>query len=311
MAKEMRAVLAQALIDLMEKNDKVVVLDADLANADGIKKVFKAFPERGIDVGISEQNMASVAAGMAATGALPFIVTFTPFATRRICDQVTISIAYAKRNVKIIGTDPGITAELNGGTHMSVEDVGVLRSIPGMVIFEPADGEELARAIPAIAEYDGPVYVRVKRKNQDDVYEEGKCNFDLFKADILREGKDVSLFACGIMVTEALKAAALLAEEGICAEVVNVHTIKPIDAETVAASVKKTGCAVTCDNHNVIGALGSAVAETLAKKYPAPVEMIGMQDRFGQVAKLPFLIGEYQMTAEDIAAAAKKAIARK
>ena len=163
MAKEMRAVLAQALIDLMEKNDKVVVLDADLANADGIKKVFKAFPERGIDVGISEQNMASVAAGMAATGALPFIVTFTPFATRRICDQVTISIAYAKRNVKIIGTDPGITAELNGGTHMSVEDVGVLRSIPGMVIFEPADGEELARAIPAIAEYDGPVYVRVKR----------------------------------------------------------------------------------------------------------------------------------------------------
>ena len=138
MAKEMRAVLAQALIDLMEKNDKVVVLDADLANADGIKKVFKAFPERGIDVGSSEQNMASVAAGMAATGALPFIVTFTPFATRRICDQITISIAYAKRNVKIIGTDPGITAELNGGTHMSVEDVGVLRSIPGMVILRPA-----------------------------------------------------------------------------------------------------------------------------------------------------------------------------
>lgn len=307
---EMRQVLAEVLDKMMEKNDKIIVIDADLARANGTMALRDKYPERAFDVGIAEQNMAAMAAGMAAYGFVPFIGSFTPFATRRICDQITISIAYAKRNVKIIGTDPGISAELNGGTHMSMEDIGVIRSISGIVIFEPVDAVQLAKALPVIVEYDGPVYIRMFRKTSPIVFKDDYV-FDLFKADLIREGKDVTLFATGIMVDESLKAAEMLKIEGIAAEIINIHTIKPIDREAVVKSAKKTGAVVTCENHNVIGGLKSAVAEVLADEYPVPVKAIGVQDHFGEVAKMDYLKKKYHMTAEDIVKAAKEAIAMK
>ncbi|MFZ5353301.1 MAG: transketolase family protein [Bacillota bacterium] len=307
---EMRQILAATLDSLMEKNEKIVVIDADLAKANGTLALRKKYPERAFDVGIAEQNMASAAAGMAAYGYIPFIGSFTAFATRRICDQIAISIAYAKRNVKIIGSDPGITAELNGGTHMSMEDIGVLRSIPGMVIFEPTDGMQLAKALPKIVDYNGAVYIRLFRKPAPRVFNED-YEFDLFKAVTLKEGNDISLFASGIMVDECLKAGELLKAQGIKADIINIHTIKPIDKDTVIASAKKTGAVVTCENHNIIGGLKSAVAEVLAEEYPVPIKSIGVRDHFGEVAKVDYLKNKYGMTAEDIAAAATEAIKMK
>ncbi len=307
---EMRQVLAEVLSELMDKDERIVVIDADLARANGTAGLREKYPGRAFDVGIAEQNMAALAAGMAAYGLVPFIGTFTPFATRRICDQITISIVYAKRNVKIIGTDPGISAELNGGTHMSMEDIGVIRSIPGIVIFEPVDAIQLAKALPAILEYDGPIYIRMFRKATPAVFKDD-YRFDLFKADMIKEGKDVTLFASGIMVNEALKADELLKAEGIDAEIINIHTIKPIDREAVAASARKTGAVVTCENHNIIGGLKSAVAELLAEEYPVPIKAVGVRDHFGEVAKMEYLKKKYHMTAEDIVKAAKEAIAMK
>lgn len=308
--KEMRQVFGSILEEMMEKDERIVVIDIDLAKANGTMKLRDKFPERAFDVGIAEANAASIAAGMAAYGFVPFVTTFTPFATRRMCDQVAISVTYAKRNVKIVGTDPGISAELNGGTHMSMEDIGVLRSIPNIVIFEPADNMQLAKALPQIVDYDGPMYIRMFRKANPAVYGDD-YEFNLFKADIVREGKDVTLFAMGMMVNEALKAVEMLKAEGIEAELIDVHTIKPIDRETVIASAKKTGAVVTCDNHNVMGGLKSAVAEVLIEECPVPLKAIGVQDHFGEVAKMDYLKKKYHMTAEDIIAAAKEVISKK
>lgn len=307
---EVRQVLADELGKIMEKDERIVVIDSDLARANGTLSLRDKFPERAFDVGIAEQNMAAVAAGMASYGFIPFIGSFTPFATRRICDQITISIAYAKRNVKIIGSDPGITAELNGGTHMSMEDMGVLRSIPTMTIFEPVDAVQLKKALPQIIEHDGPVYIRLFRKAAPIVFDEN-YEFNLFKADILKEGKDVTLFATGIMVKEALDAVEILKSEGIDAEVINIHTIKPIDKETIVASAKKTGAVVTCENHNVVGGLKAAVAEVLIEECPVPLKAIGVQDHFGEVAMMDYLKKKYKMTAQDIANAAKEVVAKK
>lgn len=307
---EIRQVLADELEKLMEKDERIVVIDADLARANGTLGLRDKFPERAFDVGVAEQNMAAVAAGMASYGFIPFIGSFTAFATRRICDQITISITYAKRNVKIIGSDPGISAELNGGTHMSMEDIGVLRSIPGMTIFEPVDAMQLKKALPKIVEYDGPVYIRLFRKAAPVIFDEN-YEFDLFKADVVKEGTDVTLFATGIMVKEAMDAAEMLKTEGLNAEVVNIHTIKPIDRETVVASARKTGAVVTCENHNVVGGLKAAVAEVLIEECPVPLKAIGVQDHFGEVAMMDYLKKKYHMTAEDITAAAREVIAKK
>ena len=303
----MRDVFCNTLIKLMKSDKNIVVIDADLAKADGTMPVRKAFPKRALDVGIAEQNMASIAAGLSSYGFKPYITTFTPFATRRICDQIAISIAYAKQNVKIIGTDPGISAELNGGTHMSVEDIGVLRSIPDMVIFEPVDAVQLEKALPVINAYDGPVYIRLFRKEQPEVFGP-KYRFDLFKADVLEKGRDVTVFASGIMVAQSLEARRILKEKGVDAEIVNVHTLKPIDADTVLSSVAKTGCAVTAENHNVIGGLGSAVKEVVSEVNPIPVISVGIPDCFGEVGKMPYLKEKFKMTVSDIVAAAEKAV---
>ena len=306
---EMRAVYAECLAKLMEEDRHVCVLDADLGKASGTLGLRPRFPEQMFDCGVAEQDMASIAAGLSSYGFKPWIESFTPFATRRICDQVAISIAYAGRNVKIVGTDPGIAAELNGGTHMSMEDIGVLRSIPGMVIFEPVDPVQLRAAMPVLNAYEGPVYVRLFRKELPTVFEEG-YEFDLFKADTIKEGKDLSIFVTGFLTRDVIEASRLLAEEGIDAEIINVHTIKPIDKETVVASARKTGTVLTVENHNVIGGLQSAVLEALAEE-KIPVCAVGVEDRFGEVGKLPYLREAMGLTVENIVAKAKKAVSLK
>ena len=306
---EMRAVYAECLAGLMEQDRHVCVLDADLAKASGTRGLYERFPEQMFDCGVAEQNMASIAAGLASYGFKPWIESFTPFASRRICDQIAISICYARRNVKIVGTDPGVAAELNGGTHMSMEDIGVLRSIPGMVIFEPVDSVQLRAAMPVLNAYEGCVYMRLFRKELPDVFGPD-YKFELFKADTLRLGTDLTIFVSGLPTADTLAAAETLAGEGISCEVVNVHTIKPIDADTVLAAARKTGAVLTVENHNVVGGLHSAVVETLARER-IPVCAVGVPDRFGEVGKLPYLREVMGLTAENIADAARKAAALK
>ena len=303
---EMRAMYAQCLGELMERDEKLVLLDADLSKACGTFPLRKRFPDRIYDCGVAEQNMISIAAGLASYGYKPWAESFAPFATRRVCDQIAISVCYAKRSVKIVGTDPGIAAELNGGTHMSLEDMGVVRSIPGLVIFEPTDTVQLKAAMPVLHAYEGPVYMRMNRKEFPTVFPEG-YRFDLFKADLLRAGTDVTILVAGLMVSESLQAAETLAAEGISCEVINVHTIKPIDRETILASAKKTGVIVTAENHNVIGGLRSAVLEALAHD-PVPVWAVGVEDRFGEVGKLPYLKEALGLNAAHVAAVVREAV---
>ena len=254
--------------------------------------------------------MASIAAGMSSYGLIPFICSFTPFATRRICDQIAISICYANQNVKIVGTDPGISAEYNGGTHMSFEDIGVLRSIPNMVIFEPVDNAQLINIFPQILKYKGPVYIRKFRKNIPDIFDANE-KFDLFKSKVIKEGTDVSIFCSGLTTNDVLEADKILQSENINAEIINIHTIKPIDSEGILRSIRKTGCAVTVENHNIIGGLRSAIAEVSASECPVPIECIGINDKFGQVGKIPYLKETYHMTSNDIVDAVHKVLKRK
>ncbi len=306
----MREAFGNTLAEMMRNDKRICVLDADLASCNGTAKLQKEFPERAFEVGIAEQNMASVAAGLSSYGFIPFITSFTPFATRRICDQIAISIAYAKQNVKIVGTDPGISAQLNGGTHMSMEDVGVLRSIPTMVIFEPVDNRQLIQALPQIVEHKGPVYIRMFRKDCPDVFEED-YKFELFKADNLKKGSDVTIFASGIMVEKSLKAAEKLKADGIDAEIINIHTIKPIDAEAVVESLNKTHCAVVAENHNIVGGLFSAVSEVAVQNCPVPIFPVGVKDAFGEVGRLGELAEKFEMTEKNIIMAAEKAVSSK
>ena len=307
---EMRKMFANELEKLMNENENIVLLNADLAKPNGFGDFSSKFPERAINVGIAEQNMASIAAGMSSYGFIPFICSFTPFATRRICDQIAISICYAKQNVKIIGSDPGISAEYNGGTHMSFEDIGVLRSIPNIVIFEPVDNAQLKNLLPQIIDYKGPVYIRMFRKSMPDIFDDNET-FNLFKAKKIKDGKDVSIFCSGIMVDETLKANKKLEEMGINAEIINIHTIKPIDEESIISSVQKTKAAVTVENHNIIGGLRSAVSEVICENYPVPVRSVGIRDTFGQVGKMPYLKEVYKMTEKDIISAVVAALEAK
>lgn len=306
----MRQVLAAELSNLMEKNENIVLIDADLSKPNGLANLKKQFPLRAMDIGIAEQNMACIAAGMSSYGLIPFISTFTPFATRRICDQIAISCAYAKQNVKIIGTDPGISAEYNGGTHMSFEDVGVLRSIPEIVIFEPTDNVQLKKALPQIVAHYGTVYIRTFRKEILDVFDDN-CEFDLFKASKIQDGNDISIFCSGIMVQETLKANKILKELGINSDIINIHTVKPLDKKSVLNSVKKTKCALTVENHNVIGGLKSAISEVIAEEFPVPLRAIGINDEFGQVGKMPYLKEIYKMRDVDIVEKVKELMALK
>ena len=307
---EMRAAFANSLGLLMEQDSRILIVDADLSKANGTFALKEKFGERMFNVGVQESNMASFAAGLASYGFVPIITTFTPFASRRIFDQITISVAYAKSNVKIVGTDPGIAAEMNGGTHMSFEDAGLIRALPGMVVFEPCDNMQLQKALPQIMAHEGPVYIRLFRKLCPNVFDES-YKFELFKADKIREGVDVTLFTSGVLVKQALDAALLLEVDSISAEVINIHTWKPVDVSMIVESVQKTRCAVTCENHSIINGLGSAVSEVTAENCPVPVLRIGARDRFGVVGKMDYLLKELQMTAEDIAEKAKEVITLK
>lgn len=301
---EFRQALEKTLEKLMEEDQKICILDADLSKPNGTAPLYQKFPDRCFDVGIQEANMIGVAAGLAAYGFKPIALSFAPFATRRVCDQIAVSVSYAKQNVKIIGTDPGITAELNGGTHMSFEDIAVLRSIPNMTIYDAVDANQLAQALPQIMAYEKCVYIRMPRKLSYSVFDD-QYQFKLFKADVITKGNDITLLASGIMVYEALKAVQILQEANISVELISVNTIKPLDEETILQSVKKTNHVVTCENHNVIGGLYSAVCELLSSKYPVKVDAIGIKDRFGQVGKYDDLLKEYQLTKDDICQAVK------
>ncbi len=307
---ELREGLANALLERMATDDRILIMNADLGASMKTGEIEKTYPDRAIEVGIAEQNMASMAGGLSSYGYIPFIYSFAPFVTRRVADQIAVSIAYAHQNVKIVGTDPGITAELNGGTHMAFEDVAILRSLPNAVIFEPSDTLELVTAMDQIIAYDGLVYIRTGRKVTPALHDDSyKC--DLFAIDVLKEGTDVTIAATGMMVNEALEAGKILEEKGIQAEVLNIHTVKPLDVDTLIKSVKKTGAIVTCENHNVMGGLRSAVAEALVENYPVPLESVGVKEKLGEVGKLSYLKKAFNMTAEDIVKATEKVIGRK
>ena len=306
----MRDACCNTLMEMAEKNKDIVVLDSDLVNSSGLKPFFKFFPDRAIECGIAEANMVGIAAGLSAVGKVPFAHSFGCFASRRVCDQIMISCSYAKLNVRIIGSDPGVTAAKNGGTHMPFEDMGVLRSIPDITLIEPTDPVMMKDIIRQLVDAYGVYYIRMVRKEATSVYKEGST-FEIGKGNLLVDGNDVTIFASGIMVEEAINASTILKTEGISARVVDMFTWKPIDKEMIARCAKETGCFVTAENHNVVGGLGAAIAEETVKSCPVPIEMVGVQDRFGQVGSVPFLKKEYNLTAMDIIEAARKAVARK
>ena len=308
--REVRQTMAAGLVSAAAKDDRIVVLDADLMSCHSTKCFLEAYPERFINVGIAEANLIGVAAGMAAFGKIPFAFSFAPFATRRCYDQIFISVAYSKLPVKIVGSDPGVMAEANGGTHMPFEDMSIMRAIPHMVCFEPTDATMLEKALPEIIDYPGAVYIRMFRKKAEKIYDDS-LEFKLGKAVTLKDGGDVTLIASGIMVARALKAADELKEAGINARVLNIHTWKPIDEDAIVSAAKDTGAIVTCENHTTAGGLGSAVAEVAAEKCPVPMEFVGVKNSFGEVGKEAYLSEKFGLTVSDIVAAAKRAVARK
>lgn len=308
--KELRKEFCDTLLAMAEEDNKVVVLDADLMNAAGTKPFRAAYPERTFDCGVQEANMIGVAAGLSSRGFVPFTHTFGPFAARRACDQIFMSCAYAKQNVKVVGSDPGITAALNGGTHMPFEDVGIMSTIPEMTVVEPCDAVAVGKVTRLAKETYGTWYIRLHRKPAPVIYE-AETEFTVGKANLLREGTDVTIIAMGYMVAEALKAAETLAAEGISARVLDMWCMKPLDEEAVLAAAKETGAIVTAENHNIRNGLGSAVASTLALNLPTVLEMVGVNDEFGEVGQVSYLAERFKLTAAEIVAKAKKAVARK
>ena len=306
-----RDAYGKALVELGGINDKIVVLDADLAAATKTGMFKKAYPDRFFDSGIAESNMMGVAAGLATTGYTVFASTFAMFAAGRAYEQVRNSIAYPHLNVKIGATHAGISVGEDGASHQCCEDIALMRVIPGMVIINPADDIEARAAVFAAAEYEGPVYMRFGRLAVPRIFDES-YKFELGKAVTLREGSDVTIIATGLMVNEAIEAAKALAGEGISAEVINIHTIKPLDKEAVIRSAAKTGAVVTAEEHSIIGGLGGAVAEALCESgKPVPVVRLGVNDVFGRSGPAVELLHIYGLDAQNIVAKAKQAIALK
>ena len=308
--KELRKEFCETLIAMAGEDERVVVLDADLMNAGGTKPFREAFPERTFDCGVQEANMIGVAAGLSSRGFIPFAHTFGPFASRRACDQIFMSCAYAGQNVKVVGSDPGITAALNGGTHMPFEDLGIMSTIPEMTVADPCDLVSIGKIVRLAKDTYGTWYIRLHRKTAPTVYD-AETDFAVGKANLLRDGSDVTVIAMGYMVAEALKAADIQAGEGISTRVLDMWCLKPLDTDAVIEAAKKTGAIVTAENHKVRNGLGSAVASTLALNCPAPLEMVGVQDEFGEVGPVPYLAERFKLTAGEIVEKARKAIHRK
>lgn len=307
---EMREVYCNCLIEEAKTNDKIVVVEADLMNCIKTGPFKKAYPDRFFNVGIAEANMVGVSAGLATCGKIPFCSSFGTFATRRCYDQVFISVAYSKQNVKIVGTDPGICAEINGGTHMPFEDMGIMRGIPNMLCVEPTDATMLKSLMPQIIAYDGATYIRLQRKKAETVYQEGE-KFDLLKAKTVIPGKDATIIASGIMVGKAIEASKIFKGMGMSVGVLNVFTWKPIDEEAIVKACKTTGAIVVAENHNFRNGLYSAVAEVVVNNCPVPMESVGVQDEFGEVGKMPYLAQKFHLTVDDIVQKTLKAIKRK
>jgi len=304
-----REAFGQALLELGAEDPDVVALTADLRSSTFTKAFGERFPDRFFDTGVAEANMMGIAAGLAMSGKKPFATTFAIFAEKAF-EQIRQAIAYQSAPVKIIATHGGLTVGPDGASHQTVEDINTMRGLPNMTVIVPADAIETKKVTRAIVNYNKPVYVRLAREPLPIVLDDG-YRFELGKVKILREGHDVSIFACGMMVFMALQAAELLIREGIEAQVVNVSTIKPIDADTILSCVKKTGCCVTAEDHSIIGGLGSAVAEVLIENDLVPMERVGIKDKFGQSGKAWELLEHYHLTPEAIAAAARRVIERK
>ncbi len=301
-----REAYGKALVDLGTQNDKVVVLDADLAGATMTKYFKAAHPDRFYDCGIAEANMMNIGAGLSTMGLVPFCSTFAMFGAGRAYEQIRNSIAYPKFNVKICCSHAGVSVGEDGGSHQSIEDIGLMRMIPGMTVIVPADANEARKATFALAEFQGPVYMRLARLATP-VFE-NDYPFEIGKANVLREGKDAAVFACGLMVNEALEAAKLLFADGIEISVINMHTIKPLDAACVVKYAEKCGNVITVEEHSVIGGLGDAVADALMGKVCCKFKKIGVNDQFGQSGKAADVLREYGLTADQIAAKIKETL---
>ena len=306
-----REAYGKALAKLGMENENIVVLDADLSKSTKTADFKKVAEDRFINMGIAEGNMMSVAAGLASCGKIPFASTFAIFAAGRAFEQIRNSICYPKLNVKICATHAGLTVGEDGASHQAIEDIALMRSIPNMVVISPSDDIETEAAIEAITKYQGPCYVRLGRMGVYTINDNPDYKFELGKAVTLREGKDATIIATGIMVDAALEAYNILAEEGIKVKVLNIHTIKPIDEEAIITAARKTGLIVTAEEHSIIGGLGSAVAEVVCTNHPVPVMRVGVKDTFGESGKPEQLLKAYGLTAEEIVKALKKGLSLK
>ena len=302
-----REAYGKALVKLGKINDDVVVLDADLSKSTKTNDFYKAYPDRFFNMGIAEQNLVGAACGFAATGKIPFASTFAMFATGRAFEIIRNSACYPKLNVKICATHAGITVGEDGGSHQSVEDISLMRSIPNMTVLVPADGVEAEKMIFAAAEYNGPMYVRLGRSAVPTLFDEN-YNFEIGKGVVLREGDDATIIACGMMVNEALIAADMLKEENINVRVINMSTIKPIDTELIIKAAKETKAIVTAEEHSIIGGLGSAVSEVVSENHPVKVKKVGLNDCCGESGTPGELLEKYGLTAKNIVAKVKEAI---
>ncbi len=308
--KDTRSGFGAGLAELGRTNPKVVALCADLVGSLKMQEFIKENPERFFQIGIAEANMMGIAAGLTIGGKIPFTGTFANFSTGRVYDQIRQSIAYSEKNVKICASHAGLTLGEDGATHQILEDIGMMKMLPNMVVINPCDYNQTKAATIAIADYHGPVYLRFGRPSVP-IFTPADQKFEIGKAIKLIEGTDVTIFATGHLVWEAIEAEAVLAAQGISVEVINIHTIKPLDTEAILASVAKTGCVVTAEEHQMNGGLGDSVAQTLALNHPAPLEMVAVNDSFGESGKPAELMTKYGIDAANIVKAAQRAIARK
>jgi len=307
--KDTRSGFGDGIVEAARKNANIVALTADLAGSMKLQAFIKEFPERFVQVGIAEANMIGIAAGLTIGGHIPFTTTFANFSTGRVYDQIRQSVAYSGKNVKICASHAGVTLGEDGATHQILEDIGLMKMLPGMTVIVPCDYAQTKAATMAVADYQGPVYLRFGRPVWP-IFTSG-MPFEIGKAQVLNEGTDVSIFACGHLVWKAIEAAKVLEQKGISAEVINLHTIKPLDTAAILKSVAKTKCVVTAEEHNIIGGMGDAVAQALARNTPMPIEYVGTMDTFGESGTPDELLKKYGLDSPNIVAAVEKVIARK
>ena len=307
--KDTRSGFGDGILEAARKNPNIIALTADLLGSMKLQGFIKEFPERFVQCGIAEANMIGIAAGLTIGGKIPYTTTFANFSTGRVYDQIRQSVAYSGKNVKICASHAGLTLGEDGATHQILEDIGLMKMLPGMTVIVPADYNQTKAATQAIADYKGPVYLRFGRPVWPIFTKEE--DFIIGKAQQLSKGTDVSIFACGHLVWKAVEAGKILEEKGISVEVINIHTIKPLDVDAVTASIKKTKCAVTAEEHNIIGGLGDSIAQVAAKHFPVPIEYVGTNDTFGESGKPAELLTKYGLDTPNIVSAVEKAIARK